>query len=136
MSKKDKKMEDSQDFEFEHTKTNEIHEVVEDFECNGKFYKILIGKNDQNNWDIIDKSSPNDIWFHVDNQPSCHVIIQTDGELKVERGVIKHAAALCKENSKARHAHKVKIIFTLIKHVKKCTTVGSVTTKKTQHIVI
>jgi len=134
MSKKDTKIkEEYSDCE---TTSREAQEIIEDFECNGKIYKILIGKSDQNNWDIIDKSSQNDIWFHVDNQPSCHVIIQTDGELKIGRSVIKQAATLCKENSKARNMRKVKIIFTLIKHVKKSTDIGSVTTKKTQHIVI
>jgi len=102
----------------------------------GKIYNILIGVNGQNNWDIIDSSSQNDIWFHVENQPSCHVIIKTDGDTKIEKRVINYAAMLCKMNSKAKHQKNTRIIYTLIKNVKKGDTVGSVHTSKTSTIVV
>ena len=136
MTKKGKRMEDNTDELDDIKPRKEVKEDEIDYECEGKMYKILVGKSDQNNWDIIDKSSQNDIWFHVDNQSSCHVIIQTDGNLKVERNVIKEAASLCKNGSKARNSRKVPIIFTLVKNIKKGDKPGSVTARKTQTIVI
>ena len=38
---------------------------------------FVIGKNAKENFEIIDHSKPNDLWFHIENAPSCHVIQQT-----------------------------------------------------------
>ena len=102
----------------------------------GKIYDILIGVSDQNNWDIIAHSSQNDLWFHVDDQPSCHVIIKTNNEKKIEKRVIRHAAMICKMNSKAKHQKNTKIIYTRIKNVIKGDTVGSVVTSKTSVVIV
>jgi predicted ribosome quality control (RQC) complex YloA/Tae2 family protein len=102
----------------------------------GKIYDIVIGVNDQNNWDIITNASPNDLWFHVDDQPSCHVIIKTHDNAKIEKRVIKYAARLCKDNSKAKNQKNTKIIYTHIKNVIKGDAVGSVITSKTSVIVV
>jgi hypothetical protein len=49
--------------------TNMVKE--EEFIFKNKIYKIKIGQNKQDNWDLIDASNPNDIWFHT----SVNVII-------------------------------------------------------------
>lgn len=102
----------------------------------GKIYDILIGVSDQNNWDIITNASQNDLWFHVDDQPSCHVIIKTNNEKKIEKRVIMHAALMCKMNSKAKHQKNTKIIYTHIKNVTKGDTLGSVITSKTSVVIV
>lgn len=109
-------------------------DVCED--STGKTYNILIGVSDQNNWDIIDNSSQNDIWFHVEGQPSCHVIIKTNGETNIEKRVINHAAMLCKMNSKSQYQKNTKIIYTLIKNIRKGDKIGSVQTSKTSIVVV
>ena len=38
-------------------------------------FEIIVGSSSQENWDIIDDSCQNDIWFHLENLPSCHVIL-------------------------------------------------------------
>lgn len=111
-------------------------EFVEYEDGDGNMYTIVVGKNAQNNWDIIDDAEQNDIWFHVEGQPSCHVIIQVDDNKTIPKRVINFAAALCKENSKARFAKKAKIIYTQIKNVKKGTAVGSVKTSKTTQVIV
>ena len=36
-----------------------------------------IGESAQENWDIIKESNQNDLWFHIDKLPSCHVVLST-----------------------------------------------------------
>ena len=48
------------------------------------FGKVLIGQNAKENWKIIDMSEPDDMWFHLDNYPSCHIVAQTKTELTIE----------------------------------------------------
>jgi predicted ribosome quality control (RQC) complex YloA/Tae2 family protein len=40
-------------------------------------FTICIGKSAKENWKLIDDSMPNDIWFHLDDVPSSHVILKT-----------------------------------------------------------
>ena len=97
-------------------------------------YTIKIGENAQDNWDIISESNQNDIWFHVENHPSCHVIILTNNRKKIHKSVINHAASLCKEGCKLNSVKKLKIIYTEIKNIRKADKVGSVYTKNTKEI--
>lgn len=60
-------------------------------------YSVMIGTDAKDNWNIIDLSSPNDIWFHLENHSSCHVILQTNNK-KISRRLITQCALLCKEN--------------------------------------
>ena len=38
-------------------------------------YNIIIGKNATDNTKIVKNASPSDVWFHVLDKPSCHVIL-------------------------------------------------------------
>jgi len=94
-----------------------------------------IGENAQDNWNIIDQSKQNYLWFHLDKLPSAHVILCSsyaelkqkykNGELKSSpKNYINQAANYCKENSKY-----YTVIYTEIKNVSKGDTVGSVQIK-------
>lgn len=90
-------------------------------------WTIIIGKNKEENWKIIDEAEPTDIWFHVENMPSCHVILKTSTHLSsVTNDVLKHCALLCKMNSKAKTEKKTIIMYSPIKNVKKTKTIGEV----------
>ncbi len=97
-----------------------------------------MGNNAEENWKIIDDSSQNDIWFHLENVPSPHIILKTDNnDLKhFNKQTFIHCASLCKENSKYSNSKKISVIFTKIKNVNKADTVGSVTTSNTKNIVL
>lgn len=97
-------------------------------------YKIRIGENAIENWRLIDDSKQNDLWFHVENHPSCHVVLSCESNNNIHKSVINHCAYLCKEGSKLKVNKSVKIIYTEIKNVKKADKIGSVTTKNTKHI--
>ena len=100
--------------------------------------EIEMGQNAQENWDLIDKSEENDLWFHLQDYPSSHVVIHVLGKKKkdLDRKTIKYAALLCKQNSKMKSEKKVEVIYTQIKNVEKTEDVGSVVTSNTSVIKI
>lgn len=97
-------------------------------------YNIRAGESAQENWDLIQASNQNDMWFHVKNNPSCHVVLTVNPKKGPHKTVINFCAALCKEGSKQKENNNVIIIYTEIKNVKKCDKVGSVTTKNVREI--
>ena|ERR1700744_1475363 len=98
---------------------------------------IWIGTDAQDNWDIIDKASQFDYWFHLDDKPSCHVILRLpDKKTKVNKQSLIHCAALCKENSKYKDHKKITVIYTEIKNISKGEDVGSVFTKRVNRIIV
>lgn len=53
--------------------------------------EFLIGKNEKDNFNIIDMSGPNDLWFHLSDYPSCHVIAKLPENIhkKILKYIIK-----------------------------------------------
>ena len=99
-------------------------------------YKIRVGESAQENWDLIANSKQNDLWFHVDNNPSCHVVLTVIESKYPHKSVINYCSALCKQGSKLNNNKNVTIIYTEIKNVKKADKIGSVTTKNTKNVKI
>jgi len=118
-------------------------------------YKV--GKDATNNFEIIDQSDKYDLWFHVNNTSSCHVIAclknitfnKYDDELPnyydidfdsldktQQQQIIKQGAILCKQFSRLKNQKNVEIIYTKIENVFKTEPVGSVITYKTKIIKI
>ena len=78
------------------------------------------------NWSLIDAAVESDIWFHVKDVPSCHVILKCSSKLKdVPRAVLAHCGVLCRQNS-GKCSAKSEIIYTSVKNVKKGVHEGSV----------
>ena len=102
---------------------------IELFTHGSKEYTISIGRNKEENWQLIDASEPSDIWFHVDNQPSCHVILKNAENVKLKdipRQVLKRSAYLCKTNSAAKTQPKCDVIYVPISQITKTSVVGQV----------
>lgn len=90
-------------------------------------WTIIIGKNKEENWQIIDEAEPTDIWFHVQDIPSCHVILKNTEKLtNIGRDVLKRCGLLCKMNSKAKTEKKTIIMYTPVEFVEKTDYVGEV----------
>ncbi|MDA3947213.1 MAG: NFACT RNA binding domain-containing protein [Helicobacteraceae bacterium] len=70
-------------------KPNESYEV---FWVEG--YKVLLGKSEKGNIDLLENSRAKDIWFHMRDRPSAHVIVVTDKK-NIPESVIHEAAGLC-----------------------------------------
>jgi predicted ribosome quality control (RQC) complex YloA/Tae2 family protein len=103
-----------------------------------KSITFYIGKNAQGNWNIIDEANSDDIWFHIADSPSCHVIanVHLDLNKKEKKYVIKQGALLCKQNSKYKSEKNLKVSYTKIKNVKKTEQVGSVQVSDVSTIII
>lgn len=89
---------------------------------------FVIGKNAQENFDIIDNAEDHHVWFHIHNAPSCHVIAKLNEEVtkKDFRYVVKQGALLCKQHSKYNNQKNIDIVYTIVKHVHKTDTLGTV----------
>jgi len=84
-------------------------------EIDGSEYTFLIGTHQAENQTIIDNSNATDIWFHVANAPSCHVICQTNNVIikdkKHLRKVIKQGALCCKIHSNFANIKNLEITY-------------------------
>lgn len=106
---------------------NKIRMKIEQYSSNDCEWTIIIGKNKEENWKIIDDASPTDIWFHMQDIPSCHVILKTTDPIKkISKDVLTRCALLCKINSKAKNERKTSIIYSQIENVRKTKNVGEV----------
>jgi predicted ribosome quality control (RQC) complex YloA/Tae2 family protein len=102
-------------------------------------YQILIGKNAQNNWDIISSAQPDDIWFHVgDGYASSHIILHINDKniSSIPAKIIFHCAQLCKHHSRAKNIKKIKVIYCKVKNLKKGKEIGSVSCCKTKQLYV
>jgi len=101
--------------------------------------KYLIGKNASDNFNIIDFSLPNDLWFHLYNYPSCHIIASIDNLILNKKElmyIIKQGCLLCKKYSKYNNLKNLEIIYTSIKNIQKTKVLGTVISSNTKSIFI
>jgi len=99
---------------------------------------FYIGKNQNENFEVIDKGTSNDLWFHANNISSSHVVccIPDVFSKKELQYIIKVGALLCKNNTnKLKSMKNVEIIYTYIKNVIKTDIPGSVITQNTKIII-
>jgi len=97
-----------------------------------------IGKNKEENFEVIDNGKQDDIWFHAKDISSCHVVCELPENVdkKDLRYIIKAGALLCKNNTnKLRTLKNVEIIYTQIKNVTKTKVPGCVSTENTKTII-
>jgi predicted ribosome quality control (RQC) complex YloA/Tae2 family protein len=57
-------------------------------------YKVLIGRNSKENQALLKIAKSNDIWMHIREIPSSHLIIKTDKQ-NLPESIIEKAAKLC-----------------------------------------
>lgn len=113
---------------------------LEIFEFQNKTYEIQIGKNKFENDELVRNASPNDIWFHIANAHSCHVILITRNEnIKTKalpKQVLKRCACLCKSNSSSNSIKNCEIIYTSISNIECTDVLGQVIATNTKKIII
>ncbi|QOR01163.1 NFACT RNA binding domain-containing protein [Campylobacter sp. 2014D-0216] len=79
------------------TKKEELNAGVSSFYFDE--FKISVGRNEKANEYLLKMAKKDDVWFHVKDYPSAHVII-TSNKLKISQLVLEFAAKLCVEFSK------------------------------------
>lgn len=83
-----------------------------------------VGKNQEDNDKMFDKMASDMTWFHLEETSSAHVYVHIPKERNKRHHVIKHAARLVREHSKAPGHQKV--CYVLKKHLKKTGTKGEI----------
>ena len=69
-----------------------INDSIEVFLIEG--YKVQLGKNEKGNIELLQNAKAKDVWIHLKDQPSTHVLITTDKQ-NLPMNVIQSAAKLC-----------------------------------------
>ena len=79
-------------------------------------YKVLVGRNSIENQKLLQLAKANDIWMHIKDIPSSHVIIRTDKQ-NLPKSVIESAAKLCVDFS-LQNAGEYEVDYTKRKFIK------------------
>jgi len=69
-----------------------VDDSIEVFWIEG--YKVQLGKNEKGNVSVLKNARAKDIWLHLREQPSTHVLITTDKQ-SLPMNIIESAARLC-----------------------------------------
>ncbi|MDD2789757.1 MAG: NFACT family protein [Sulfurimonas sp.] len=70
------------------------NDSIESFLIEG--YKVQLGKNENGNVQLLQNAKAKDVWLHLKERPSTHVLITTDKQ-NIPMSVIEAAARLCVE---------------------------------------
>jgi predicted ribosome quality control (RQC) complex YloA/Tae2 family protein len=92
-----------------------------------------IGRNAQDNWDIINKSEQNWLWIHLDKFPSGHVIVCKD-IISITDEEIIYGCNLCRQYSKYKNLNPLCFVYSKIKNLTLGTDIGSVSFKSNKKI--
>jgi predicted ribosome quality control (RQC) complex YloA/Tae2 family protein len=100
-------------------------------------YKI--GKNASDNTMLVVSSTPYDVWFHIHNETSAHLVYYNPDKLSLEtlrsNGTIYRMAIALKKQSKYRKYLNISVLYCYIKDVTTTNTPGLVTTINTKTIL-
>ena len=119
--------------------------ITRHIDCLKLDISYVVGGNAQENHDIIDAAQPDDIWFHISNQPSCHVIASMPTDHIITKPelhrILKQGALICiqqsnVEISKSNKSNKTDVEWTRIQNVTKMDIPGKVLAEKVRIISI
>jgi predicted ribosome quality control (RQC) complex YloA/Tae2 family protein len=89
-----------------------------------------IGCNAQDNFDMIDEARQTDLWFHVNNESSGHVIASIPDDIKLDKKQLKkiiiQGCVICKKHSKYKSSQNLEIIYTHVGNLVKTKQIGKV----------
>jgi predicted ribosome quality control (RQC) complex YloA/Tae2 family protein len=74
------------------SKKIKVNDSIETFWIEG--YKVQLGKNEKGNIELLKNARAKDLWVHMKERPSAHVIISTDKQ-NLPSNIIQSAARLC-----------------------------------------
>ncbi len=81
--------------------------------------EIIVGRNDQENDELIHWARKNDIWLHAQGVGGSHVILRSPGKQSPDHRSIVQAAAIAAWYSKAKTSAIVPVVWTPLKYVVK-----------------
>jgi len=85
-----------------------------------------IGQCKEDHHQMIDESSPQDLWFHLEDFPSCHIIASVPEDTNREKikEIIRYGIRLSREKSK--HGSDVTVVYRRIRDIQKSDVPGEV----------
>jgi predicted ribosome quality control (RQC) complex YloA/Tae2 family protein len=95
-------------------------------------HKCFVGGNSKENWALLDKAKPDDLFFHLSKLPSCYVILQQNGNL--DPSILYECAKICLNNTKYKNMKGVYVDCTEIRNVRKSEDIGSIEYKNNKKI--
>ena len=105
-----------------------------------EYVEFRVGQNAKENFDLIDDSKADDIWFHISQVSSCHVVASIPVDKNYDKNILKkiavQGAVICKQFSKYKSEKVVHVIYTPIHHLIKTPTVGAVSVEEYKTIII
>ncbi len=97
-------------------KQTKLKRAAKPLELSADGFRVLIGKNNYQNDDLVKKSDKNHLWLHAQKIHGSHAVIEG---VSVPQETINKVAAWCAYYSKASASANVPVDYTLIKFVKK-----------------
>jgi predicted ribosome quality control (RQC) complex YloA/Tae2 family protein len=100
---------------------------------------FYIGRTQHENHAVIDLGGPDDIWFHVADQSSCHVVaaLPMGCDRKQRNKIIRYGANLCKQyTNSVKSAFRVPITYTALRNVTKDIVPGRVHLRDSHTILV
>ena len=97
-------------------KQTKLKRAAKPLELSADGFRVLIGKNNYQNDDLVKKSDKNHLWLHAQKIHGSHAVIEG---FPVPQETINKVASWCAYYSKASASANVPVDYTLIKFVKK-----------------
>jgi predicted ribosome quality control (RQC) complex YloA/Tae2 family protein len=91
-------------------------------------YTIKIGSNAEENHTLVESMEPNETWFHLDEYPSPHLVINVDYD-NLSKKMIYQIALLLKQNTKYKKETELTILYTHRKNIELTKVPGRVSIK-------
>jgi len=93
-------------------------------------FHIRVGRDKEENSQILDSSQENDMWIHLSDFPSGHAVIANPNNIKIPHKVLKRACCLVKQYSKYSSKKKITFDIAQIKYLEKTENKGEVIVHK------
>ena len=99
---------------------------------------FYIGQNTEENFQIIDNAKQTDLWFHIHQHSSCHVVasIPEKYNKKQLHKIAVQGGLLCKQYSKFKCHSNVNIVYCKVMHVKKTDILGQVEIQHEKYMIL
>lgn len=101
---------------------------------------FFVGGNAKENWTLISNSNLDDIWVHLKDFSSSHVIVSVKNfcydNYDISVSDIMYACTLCKQFSKYKnYDKKLDVVYTEVRNLKKGKVIGNVDIMKAPSVI-
>jgi predicted ribosome quality control (RQC) complex YloA/Tae2 family protein len=103
-------------------------------------FEFKIGQNAHDNFTVIESAEPFDLWFHIDEHSSSHVVATIPQNIQFDKKqlmyIVKQGAILCKQHSRYKSHKNVTIVYTTIQNVTPTNIPGTVSILNSKTVTI